>query len=180
MNIFVVDLCPVKSAQSLPDKHVVKMSLEACQMISIIYSSWYFDWGTIPKADGLPYGTQRGVFKNHPCTIWAAAKHENLAWLISHGLALCDEYFYRYGKTHACAVALQQAELIFIEKTGKQLLVYAQVTEFVRVMADEFKHDKSIDLITAYQKYVASKPWVHGNYLRKPERKPFWILPPTI
>ncbi len=175
MNIFVVDSCPIKSAQMLPDKHVVKMSLEACQMISIIYSSWYLNWGTIPKADGTAYATKRGVFKNHPCTIWAATNYENLAWLIVHGQALCDEYFYRYGKVHACATALQQAESLFLEKTGQQLAIYKNVTQFVRVMADEFKNDQSIDTITAYQQYVVSKPWVHNNYIRKPERKPLWV-----
>ena len=91
MNIFVVDRCPLQSAILLPDKHVVKMSLEACQMISIIYSSWYFNWGAILKADGKPYSTKRGIFKNHPCTQWAASDYSHLAWLIVHGKALCDE-----------------------------------------------------------------------------------------
>lgn len=159
----------------LPDKHVVKMSLEACQMISIIYSSWYFNWGTIPKADGTAYGTKRGVFKNHPCTIWAAQNYENLAWLIVHGQALCDEYLYRYGKVHACATTLQQAEALFLEKTGLDLMIYKNVTKFVRVMADEFKNDQSIDTVTAYQRYVVSKPWAAGNFVKKPERKPVWI-----
>ena len=33
MNIFVTDPDPVKSAEVLPDKHVVKMPLETCQML---------------------------------------------------------------------------------------------------------------------------------------------------
>ncbi len=178
MNIFIVDQCPIKSAQMLPDRHVVKMSLEACQMIAIIYSSWYYNWGTIPKADGSDYSTKKGVFKNHPCTQWAGSKHENLAWLIVHGKALCDEYFYRYGKVHACSITLQQAESIFLEKTGQDLTIYKNVTKFVRVMADEFKDDQSIDAITAYQRYVHSKSWVATNYLKKPDRKPSWVKTP--
>ena len=98
MNIFVTDECPVLSAVALPDKHIVKMPLECCQMISIIYSSWYHNWGTIPKKDGTPYLTEKGAFRNHPCTQWAAASYENLAWLIRHGYALCNEYTKRYGK----------------------------------------------------------------------------------
>ena len=42
-------------------------------------------------------------------------------------------------------------------------------------MPDEFKYDDSIDTFTAYRMYIASKPWVKDNYLRKPERKPDWI-----
>jgi len=175
MNIFVVDSCPVRSAQSLPDKHVVKMPLEACQMISIIYSSWYFNWGTLPKADGTAYSTKKGVFKNHPCTKWAAEGYANLAWLIVHGKALCDEYFYRYGKVHACSIALTQAEVLFCQKTGLELVVYKEVTDFIRVMPDDFKYDMSIDVYTAYQRYIQSKPWAVTNYSKKPERKPVWI-----
>ena len=45
MNIFVTDPDPNKSAQVLPDKHVVKMPLETCQMLAVVYSKWYFNWG---------------------------------------------------------------------------------------------------------------------------------------
>ena len=176
MNIFVVDACPIISAQMLPDKHVVKMPLEACQMISIIYSSWYHAWGTLPKADGTAYSTKKGVFKNHPCTKWAAATHENLAWLIVHGKALCDEYFYRYGKVHACATALAEAELLFIQNTSLDLEIYKNVKNFSRIMPDEFKYDFTIDVMTAYRRYITSKSWVNSNYLKKPHRKPDWVI----
>ena len=45
MNIFVTHPDPHVSAKVLPDKHVVKMPLETCQMLSIIFSHWYYDWG---------------------------------------------------------------------------------------------------------------------------------------
>ena len=45
MNIFVTDPDPVKSAEVLPDKHVVKMPLETCQMLAVVYSKWYYNWG---------------------------------------------------------------------------------------------------------------------------------------
>ena len=50
MNIFVTDPDPVKSAEVLPDKHIVKMPLETCQMLAV-YSKWYFNWGNdlLPK-----------------------------------------------------------------------------------------------------------------------------------
>jgi len=175
MNIFVTDECPVLSAVALPDKHVVKMPLETCQMISVIYSKWYYDWGTIPKKDGTPYNTEKGAFRNHPCTQWAAKSHENLAWLIRHGYALCNEYRHRYGKVHACFDGIQAAEVIFLDNSGKSLHIYNNVVEFTRAMPDEYKLDESIDTFTAYKMYIASKPWVAENYLRIPSRKPEWI-----
>ena len=87
MNIFVTDPSPTVSAQSLPDKHIVKMPLESCQMLAIVASTkWGHGFGKLPKLDGTPYLTDKGAFRGHPCTIWA---QENYRWLISHGLALC-------------------------------------------------------------------------------------------
>ena len=109
MNIFVTDSCPVQSARNLPDKHIVKMPLETCQMLSIIYSDWYYGVGKLYKSDGKPYRTAHGAFRNHPCTQWAAANQYNLAWLIRHGYALCAEYTARYDKVHTCLDVIEQA-----------------------------------------------------------------------
>lgn len=176
MNIFVIDECPVLSAAELPDKHIVKMPLETCQMISVIYSKWYHNWGTIPKKDGTPYNTDKGAFRNHPCTVWAAEKYDNLAWLIRHGYALCNEYRHRYKKTHSCLDALYIAEDIFMQKTNETIGIYKNVTSFVRAMPDEFKLDTSIDTFEAYKRYISSKTWVKDNYLRMPQRRPSWVV----
>ena len=144
-------------------------------MVSVIFSNWYYDWGYIPKKDGMPYSTENGAFRNHPCTQWAAKSHENLAWLIRHGFALCNEYQHRYGKDHACMKGLEVAENIFATKSRKEISIYKNVVEFTRAMPDEYKFDTSIDTFTAYKVYIASKPWVASNYLRMPTRKPEWI-----
>ena len=69
MNIFVTDPDPVVSAQCLPDKHVVKMPLETCQMLSIVAShQWGHGYGDLPKKDSGFYATEKGAFRNHPCT----------------------------------------------------------------------------------------------------------------
>ena len=68
MNIFVTDKHPSKCATCLPDKHIVKMPLECCQMLSIVASSWYHGYGELPRKDGTPYATKKGAFRNHPCT----------------------------------------------------------------------------------------------------------------
>lgn len=176
MNIFVVSCNPVEAAQKLPDRHVTKMIVETCQLLAVIYSSWYHNWGEIPKKDGTPYKTAKGSFRNHPCTIWSADSHANLAWLITHGLALCDEYEYRYEKKHSSKKTLIVAKEIFKKQTGESLNLWKEVKEFTRAMPDELKHDSSIDDIDAYRKYLNTKLWVSTNYMRKPERKPSWIL----
>lgn len=175
MNIFVVSCSPIESAHQLPDKHINKMALESCQMISIIYSSWFHNWGEIPKKDGTPYSTKKGAFRKHPCTIWAAESFENLAWLITHGIEIANEFKYRYAKSHGTYNTLKVAQSIFEEKTEKTLDIWRDVKSFVRAMPDDIKYDTSIDTIEAYRKYMISKVWPLTNYEKRPERKPSWM-----
>ena len=180
MNIFVTDSCPIQSARNLPDKHIVKMPLETCQMLSIIYSDWYYGVGKLYKSDGTPYRTAHGAFRNHPCTQWAAANQYNLAWLIRHGYALCHEYNLRYGKVHTCLDVISQAERIYHKSFDNLLLSDAsrKVTSFTRAMPESIKFDTTIDTITAYKQYLNTKPWLASNYLRIPSRKPSFIITP--
>ena len=180
MNIFVTDPCPIQSARNLPDKHIVKMPLETCQMLAIIYSDWYYGVGKLYKKDGTPYATKRGAFRSHPCTIWAAANQYNLAWLIRHGYALCHEYQARYNKVHTCFDVIEQAERIYHNSFPDEFLSLAsrKVTEFTRAMPEDIKFDTSIDTITAYKRYLNTKPWLATNYLRIPSRKPSFIITP--
>ena len=169
MNIFAVHEDPYLAATMLPDKHVVKMPLETAQMLSIIYSPHYHDIAQLPKKDGSPYNTVKGAFKNHPCTKWAAATKHNIAWLLQHGIGLCEEYTYRYGKEHGAENAIRIAAHLWHGACPDKH------SPFVRAMPDEWKLDTTIDSVEAYRRYVNSKPWVKDNYLRKPERKPDWI-----
>ena len=169
MNIFVTSPFPAESAIVLPDKHINKMPLECCQMLSIVASKWYHGYGTLPKADGTPYSTEKGAFRNHPCTKWSAESIHNASWLIEHGLGLCEEFEYRYDKVHGCHQTLKEAKELFPKGD------ISKVTPFIRAMPDGYKLDTNIDTFTAYKMYIASKPWVASNYLRKPDRKPDWI-----
>ena len=172
MNIFVTSSNPKESAKVLPDKHIVKMPLETCQMLSIVASEkWGHGYGTLPKANGKPYATERGAFRNHPCTVWANETVANSRWLLTHGLALCEEYSNRYGKIHTCLHTLAHANKIF----PLDALHFSELTPFVFAGPDEFKHDDTIDIYTKYKNYIASKPWVKDNYLRLPDRKPEWV-----
>ena len=179
MNIFVTDPCPIQSARNLPDKHIVKMPLETCQMLSIIYSDWYYGVGKLYKSDGTPYRTAHGAFRNHPCTQWAAANQYNLAWLICHGLALCKEYTLRYNKIHTCQDVLLQAQRIYARCFDVPIhdaaVVCMHDNSFTRAMPESLKYDFTITTITAYQRYLNTKPWLASNYLRIPSRKPSFI-----
>ena len=180
MNIFVTNDCPVQSARNLPDKHIVKMPLETCQMLAIIYSDWYYGVGKLYKQDGTPYRTAHGAFRSHPCTIWAAANQYNLAWLIMHGLALCNEYTARYDKVHTCQDVIHQAVRIYNACFDEPVsTAYYKVAYFTRAMPEYLKHDDTITTIQAYKAYLNTKPWLATNYLRIPSRKPSFITTMT-
>ena len=177
MNIFVTDSCPIQSARNLPDKHIVKMPLETCQMLAIIYSDWYYGVGNLYKSDGTPYRTAHGAFRKHPCTQRAAANQYNLAWLIMHGLALCEEYTLRYHKVHTCQDVIHQATRIYDSIFDEPAYsAYHKVKRFTRAMPESIKFDTTIDTITAYKQYLNTKPWLASNYLRIPSRKPSFII----
>ena len=142
------------------------MPLETCQMLAIVASDkWGHNFGVLPKLDGSPYKTEKGAFRNHPCTIWAQT---NFRWLIDHGLALCAEYTHRYNKTHSCQSTIERADIIFDNQGSSP-------TDFAFAGPDQFKYDTTIDIFTRYKRYIASKPWVSTNYLRDPSRKPEWV-----
>ena len=156
------------------------MPLETCQMLSIIYSDWYYGVGKLFKADGTPYRTAHGAFRKHPCTIWAADNQYNLAWLIMHGLALCEEYTLRYHKVHTCQDVIHQATRIYDSIFDEPAYsAYHKVTDFTRAMPESIKFDTTIDTITAYKQYLNTKPWLASNYLRIPSRKPSFIITMT-
>ena len=179
MNIFAVDRNPTKAARSLPDRHISKMIVEFAQMLSIVFSAHYWDCGEVMKMDGTPFKTAKGAFKKHPCTIWAASSFENCAWLIQHACAMCSEFRARYGKAHGLEKSMFDSKRLFHRETGELITCYTLVTGFARAMPEDIKFDFTIDDITAYRKYMNTKPWVYTNYLRIPDRRPDWVLEPA-
>lgn len=147
MNIFVVDLDPNRAAKCLFDKHVVKMSLETAQILSTI--------------NGGPY---KITHTGHPCVKWAGEAIENYSWLVRHGLALCAEYEYRFGKVHKCR------EVIWLLETPYELSLPDGATPFVQCMPDMYKHQSTT---IAYQRYYASKAAIAKWTKREPP--PWWL-----
>jgi len=175
MNLFVVDKNPVVSAQMLPDKILNKMALEGMQMLATNFGPKFFNWGSIPKKDGSPCGTNG--FPNHPCTIWLREKHENLAWGITHFLALAKEHRFRYNKLPSSFKSIKVAQKLFEKKTGLTLEVWGLLEEndFTRAMPLEIKSNSSLSDVEAYRMYMNTKSYIH-NYNKKPERKPKWVI----
>ena len=111
LNIFYVDSDPIEAAQSLVDKHVVKMILESAQLLSTAHR--IIDGREIEGVSKSGRKARRWILDdarepvlytathvNHPSAIWARTSILNYNWLADHFFALLNEYTYRYDKHH--------------------------------------------------------------------------------
>lgn len=146
MNIFVIDEDPYKAAMHMHDKHVVKMVLESAQLICTTRRLLGDDNPMLYKITHI----------NHPCTIWARESVQNYLWLCRHFKALCEEYTYRYGRTHVCErfIPIMCDEL-------KYPLNDWPLTTFRLAMPEKYKTD---DPVQSYRNY----------YLGEKIQKKFW------
>ena len=158
MNIFYFYPCPVLSAQSQPDKMLVKMPLETAQMLSTAHR----------ELDGYEYADANNLYKraywNHPCTIWARETKQNYLWLYRHFIALGNEYYYRYQKRHASLVKLS-----YPLGMPPKNIPEGNLTPPALAMPDQYK---TKDPVESYRNYcIAEKTYAQWN---KNRPKPNW------
>ena len=136
MNIFILDWNQKTCAQWHCDKHVVKMPLESCQMLSTVYHRYTND------------GPYKPTHPKHPCTLWAGQTIENYRWLWHLGWELCKEYTYRYEKVHACQriLAILRCPPLGLRARG--------FTAPAQAMPDEYKN---ADPVVAYHQYYTNE-----------------------
>jgi len=161
MNIFVLNECPVISAEQMLDKHVVKMPTESMQMISTCLDHLGFE---------SPY---KPVMLNHPCTIWARESKDNMRWLIRHTNALCKEYTKRYNKRHKVEDTLEEYMdriVLMIDSIESK-----ELTPFAIAISPNMNCRKldNFDEMTAIEKYrnyyIEDKWWFAEWKTQEPE-----------
>jgi hypothetical protein len=138
MNIFAIDSCPVVAAQSLCDKHIVKMVLETGQILSTVQS-------LLGITDDRLY---KPTHKNHPCTIWVRESIDNYEWTYLHFVALAEEYQHRYNKIHKSFQRLEE-----VLSTTPSGITLKSLTPFALAMPDEFKRSDAIDSYRLYYRF---------------------------
>ena len=146
MNIFVLDECPVQSAQMQCDKHIVKMPLETAQMLCSV-------WHRHGQGDKVPY---REVHKKHPCTLWTGDSLLNYDWLWKHGMELCFEYTRRYNKIHKCQQVIMDLE---VYQCPFAFPITDCSTPHPQCMPDEYKSTElriHSNTVRAYRRYYVN------------------------
>ena len=160
MNIFVLDKDPIIAAKYMDDVRLPKMCVESAQMMASALRRHGATDEQMPLTKaGKPY---KGGYKHHPCTIFAGDSYANFMWLADHALELCNEYFQRFGKVHACHYPINfMRDMNIIDK----VIPKGELTPFAQAMPDEYKDD---DAVKAYRSYYKSKQYSKGGvrYIR--------------
>ena len=174
MNIFVLDKDPVRAAEYMCDKHVVRMTMESAQLLCTahwvgwqhmlnpppalrgkVLKGWLQENIPLPKL--VPQYSMTHV--NHPSAKWARECWGNYNWLVRHALALCGEYTRRYGRTIKCEEIIRWANRYpppVFENTNPDSPM--AMTPFAQAMPDEYRVPG--DAVQAYRNYY------HGSKVR--------------
>ena len=175
MNIFVVDEHPVRAARQMVDKHVVKMILEAGQMLSpshrVLDGDEYYDrtknnrrikrWRLSDEREDKLW---KASFVNHPCTRWTMESRMNYRWHATHALALCREYTHRYEKIHKAQPLIEylfNREPLNIKEGG--------LTKFAVAMPEQYKVECSVE---SYRNYYRGEKAYFAKW--KNRETPTW------
>ena len=164
MNIFFTDRDPAAAACSLPDKHIVKMPVEAVQMLV----SACLRHGLQPDVITKSGTVHKGGYAKHPSTLWAGATYANAAWTLAWGKALCAEYTKRHGKRHFAEQQLQAIDRVLWALPDGPLLDPALA------MPDECKCSDPVESYrNCIRAKVAAKP--DSFVWRKGTAAPAWL-----
>jgi hypothetical protein len=176
MNIFVLDNDPRVAANHMCNKHVVKMIVESCQLMSTAHHVLDGQHITRTAKNGRKFGTYEHIrpgFKflrctmiNHPCTIWTRSSKQAYYWLWEHTNELLKVYRSRYDKVHSYDDMVQYSLVHTPTKISD-----CSMPPFAQAMPDKYKHT---DAATAYRAYYIGEK---RRFAKWPDGKiPKWYL----
>lgn len=187
--MFVLSQDPVEAARFHCDRHVVKMIIEAAQMLSTAHRM--LDGVEIREPRTLDSGKVRMIkvwqhfdssmekslyqasHHNHPCTIWTRTTRANYKWHYELFCALCDEYTFRYGKVHKTDSALRSVlgQCPLKLQDGPQTMFPLAMSSSPECMDQndpvesyrKFYHTKASRFTMTWKKRGAPYWWSHSN-----------------
>lgn len=171
MNIFILSWNFKECAEYHFDKHVVKMILELAQILSTAH--FIIDE---EKANKLRPNIYKKTHQNHPCCKWIVEHLNNYIFTLKLAFALCDEYSFRYCKTHKTEAVLKFLEqnkpnYLLVDKEHLisdfqySLIGPHKVTQPALAMPVNFKVHG--DAITSYMLYYHSEKKKHIRSWKK-------------
>ena len=180
MNIFALSKDPVESAQEMLDKHVVKMPTETCQMLHTngLFNEYVERYGKEPSLrqlknyhEEIESTLMKPAMLNHPSTIWARQSIHNTMWLFEHGIALCKEFEFRYGKEHGSYSRTLQTPMEYDADSTLATPVDIAMADVYRINNEYGEHCWEF-VIDSYRHYYLEGKWKFAEW--RNERMPNW------
>lgn len=198
MNIFLLDLDPKKAAEAHADKHVVKMLLEACQLLYTAHWAFAYpklldckapihlskaqkvlsvpeSFATAPVSLTRPNESGfRPCHIHHPCAKWVRESLDNYEFTARLAVELADEFKFRYPKKgpHACE---KHAHWLLWNPPFDIPLI--PQTPFVLAMDEQYKRSDPVD---AYRNYYLTSKTERGIIQYKFRPAPSWYSTSSI
>jgi hypothetical protein len=162
MNIFVLDEDATTAAKMMCDKHIVKMFIETCQILSCVLDKN----GTEGRSVELELPQYPKAHAKHPCTLWAMESYYNAQWLIDHLQAIDNEYHTRYPRKDHKLKGL--ANVYRSELEDCSFTEEREMTDFAQAMPDDYKNECPVQAYRTY--YLMDK----GNFAAWKLETPRW------
>ncbi len=145
MNIFRLHNDPDEAAKLNQDLHVNKICLEVTQMLANCYSLEQL-------ASEAPL-TQKGTVRKyshlkHPLSQHIMSSKGAFKWALQHGLALCEEFEYRFERKHFCETFIRWAD----KNTPQRILDLAE-SEWPQCFKQHIECITPGDVVAGYRKY---------------------------
>ena len=158
MNIFFLDETPYKSAQYLCDKHVPKMLLESCQMLSTAIQN-YTD-----RIEEL----YKPSYPNHPMTKWVGFNRDCFRWALENADIINQEYSKRFKKIHKSSRIIN----IIYDNNYLNDIPDGFFKEPPQRMPDKYKDN---DYITAYRNYYKGEKEYFAKWEKGRQQPEWWV-----
>lgn len=182
MNIFFLHHNPQECAQLHCDKHVVKMILEYSQLLSTAHRVLDGKMHVELSAKGrkikrwaledsyLDKNLYKSTHSNHPSAVWVRDSEQNYIWLANLLIYLCEEYTFRYGKTHK----VEQTGLCYILlKNVPKNIPILNITKCPLAMPDIYKIEGNV--VESYRNFYNKSKSRFATW--KVRSTPIWYNP---
>jgi len=174
MNIFWLSVRVILNAMYHSDQHVVKMPLEAVQMLYTVKwlkdpsGSWQADapWNKTMTARGY-----KATHHKHPIVVWLQQSLANYMYCVDYALALCQEYTTRFS-------TVRKEKHLHVEEHARWLkanppanfLDIGMTPVPMCIKSGEVTYEEDLNVVVQrYREYYIAKGVVRYNHGPKPD-----------
>lgn len=148
MNLFILSVSPKETAEAMFDCHIVKIILEAVQMLCTAKL-------LLDPEDPTNEKLYKLCHKNHPVSIWVRKSFANYMWTLKLVHEMHNEWQFRYNHSRdTCHKSYLVAYHLLTHPPPKDKFECKGLTLFAQAMPDEYRVPN--DPVQAYKLYYMS------------------------